>query len=84
MLKWLSNRKLVQLAKPFATILVDNLGAKDLSENPTYYERTKHIDIAFYFVKQTIELGITKVIYIPNKLQVANPLTKGVLKLKLD
>ena len=84
MLKWLSDRKLVQLAKPFTTILVDNLGAKDLSENPTHYKRTKYIDIAFYFVRQTIELGITKVIHIPNKLQVANPLTKGVLKPKLD
>ena len=40
--------------------------------------------LAYHFVRQTIELGITKVIYIPNKLQVANPLTKGVLKLKLD
>ena len=84
MLKWLSDRKLVQLAKPFATILVDNLGAKDLSENPTHHERTKHIDIAFHFVRQTIESGITKVIHIPDKLQVADPLTKGVLKPKLD
>jgi hypothetical protein len=50
MLKWLANNKLVNLAKPFATILVDNLGAKDLSKNPLYYKRTKYIDIADHFI----------------------------------
>jgi len=84
MLKWLANKKLIILAKPFATILVDNLGAKDLSENPSHHERTKHIDIAYHFIRQTNESGITKVIHIPDKLQVADPLTKGVLKSKLD
>ena len=84
MLKWLKEVKLINLTNNYATILVDNLGAKDLSENATHHERTKHIDIAYHFIRNNIENEDIKVVHIPDKLQLADPLTKGLHKPKLD
>jgi hypothetical protein len=56
MLKWLeSESDIVKLTNQFATILEDNKSVKDLSENPTYHERIKHIDISYHFIRDTVE-----------------------------
>ncbi len=64
--------------------MVDNLGAKDLSENPSHHERTKHIDIAYHFTRSSIIQGSIKVLHIPDKYQLADPLTKGLHRPKFD
>ncbi len=46
MLKWLNKNLSFKLQNDFATILGDNKGSVDLSDNPTHHERTKHIDIS--------------------------------------
>jgi hypothetical protein len=84
MLKWLKEAKLVNLTNSFSTILVDNLGAKDLSENAIHHEKTKHIDITYHFIRNNIENEEIKVVHIPDKLQLADPLTKGIYKPKLN
>jgi transposase InsO family protein len=84
-LSWLVDSGLIPLIKrDFATILVDNLGAKELSENPSHHERTKHIDIAYHFTRNCIESGDIKVIHIPDKIQLADPLTKGIPRPKFQ
>ena len=65
-------------------ILEDNKSAIDLSENPTHHERTKHIDIAYHFIRDTVEQGDVKVVYITSKQQLADMLTKGVTKPLLE
>jgi hypothetical protein len=84
LINWLIEANMLTLKhRKFATILVDNLGAKDLSENAQHHERTKHIDISYHFVRQTIEEGHVKVAHIPDKFQLADPLTKGMPIAKL-
>ena len=82
-LLYLSEKLKFKVQNNFVTILVDNLSAKDLSKNPTYYNRLKHIDIAYYYTREYIQSGLTKVVYIPNKLNVADILTKGVITSKI-
>jgi hypothetical protein len=85
MLKWLeSESNIVKLTNQFATILEDNKSAKDLSENPTYHKRTKHINISYYFIRDIVEQGYIKVVYVNTKQQLANTLTKGTTKPLLD
>lgn len=83
-LSWLQSNKLVNLTNSYVTILTDNMGAKQLAENPAHHERTKHIDIAYHFIRNQVALETIKVVHIPDKLQLADPLTKGVHKAKID
>jgi hypothetical protein len=82
-LQYLRDINLVKLTKEFSSILVDNLGAVSLSSNPTHHDKTKHIDISYHFIRETIESEDIKVLHIPDKLQVADPLTKGLPEPKL-
>ena len=87
MLQWwaknLNIRKCcIQYKKP--TILVDNLGAKDLSHTSQHHEKTKHIDIAYHFTRNCIKEGKVTIVHIPDRLQLADPLTKGVFRPKLQ
>ena len=84
MLLYLSEKLKFKVQNNFVTILVDNLSAKDLSKNPTYYNRSKHIDIAYHYTREYIQSGLTKVVYIPNKLNVADILIKGVITSKIN
>ena len=68
----------------FSLILVDNLSTKKLSENSSHHKRTKHIDIAYHFIRDTIKSGDVKVIHIPDKLNISDPLTKGLFRPKFD
>src|SRR5208282_204881 len=82
-LLYLSEKLKFKVQNNFITILVDNLNAKDLSKNPTHHNRSKHIDIAYYYTRECIQSGLTKVVHIPDKLNVADILTKGVATSKI-
>jgi hypothetical protein len=43
---------------------VDNIGAVYLSNNTTTRNRTKHIDTRYHFVREYIEDGIIKVVFV--------------------
>ena len=43
----------------------DNMGAIQLSRNPEYYAKTKHIDIQYHFVRDYIKKGLFKLEWIP-------------------
>jgi hypothetical protein len=54
----------------------DNNGAILLAKNPIFHERTKHIKIKYYYIRQLINEGIIDLIFIPTKEQKADGLTK--------
>ena len=41
--------------KESTVIYEDNQGAIQLSRNPKFHNRTKHIDIAFHFVREKVQ-----------------------------
>ena len=57
-------------------IYVDNQSAKKISENDTEHDRTKHIDIRHYFIRDLINSGEIKLVWISTHDQLADIFTK--------
>ena len=59
-----------------------NNGALALAKNPVFHERTKHIAVKYYYIRQLIEKGIINLVYISTKDQKSDGLTKPLDKTK--
>ena len=66
----------LDLATP-TTIYSDSQSAIQLSKNPSYHARTKHIDIQYYFVREKIEAEQIKLVYQHTSQLLADCLTKA-------
>ncbi|RXW15151.1 hypothetical protein EST38_g10703 [Candolleomyces aberdarensis] len=60
----------------------DNQGAIKLSTNPVFHARTKHIDIHFHFIRQTITSRDIQLIFCPTDYMVADAMTKPLGRVK--
>ena len=58
------------------TICMNNQGAKKLAYNPQFHNRTKHIDICYHFIRDTLAAGKVTLPYLPTADMVADILTK--------
>ena len=65
-------------------LFVDNQGAIELSRNPVFHQRTKHIDIKYHFIRSHVENKFITLKYIPSANNLADPFTKPITKLKLQ
>jgi hypothetical protein len=63
-------------------IYTDNNGALALAKNPVFHERTKHIAVKYYYIRQLIEKGTVDLVYINTKDQKSDGLTKPLDKTK--
>ena len=59
-------------------VRVDNVGAIFMSENTTTSNRTKHIDIRYHFVKEFVEDGFIKILFVRTEDNDADIFTKNV------
>ena len=57
---------------------VDNVGAIFLANNKTTSDRTKHVDIRHHFVREYIEDGIVKIIFVMSSENDADDFTKNL------
>ena len=64
------------------TLYCDNQGAIRLSKDAMFHGRTKHIDVHFHFIHQTITSGNIKPIYIPTEDMTADIFTKSLVQVK--
>jgi hypothetical protein len=59
-------------------VLCDNQAAIALSGGQGDYQRAKHIDIRYHFIRDHLERGTLEVVYIPSKKQLVDFLTKAL------
>ena len=58
----------------------NNKAAIDIVNNPLQHDRTKHMEIDHHFIKEKLYRGIICVPYVSSSSQIADMLTKGLLK----
>ena len=62
------------------TIHCDSQGAIALSKNPEHHDRSKHIDIAYHWIRQQQAEGVIGLEYMNTQLMVADVLTKPLVR----
>ena len=68
-----------------ATVLFeDNMGAIEVSRNPRFHGRMKHIDIRHHFLRDAVEAGTLQLKYCQTDFQLADIMTKGLSKDKFE
>ena len=65
-------------------VFCDNQSALKTMKNPTYHARTKHISVQYHFVRELIEAGELDFKFVVTDFQVADFLTKGLARQKLE
>ncbi|CAG7724410.1 unnamed protein product, partial [Allacma fusca] len=65
-------------------ILVDNQSAIKLVKNPEMHSRTKHIQVRYHYIRELVEDEQVSIEYVHTSDQLADGLTKPLLKGKLE
>jgi hypothetical protein len=63
-----------------AVIYYYNQSCIKLLENPVFYDRSKNIEIRYYFIRDRIQKGAVKIQYVSTDEKVADILTKPLVK----
>jgi ATP sulfurylase len=56
----------------------DNKSAINIANNPVQHDRTKHVEIDPFFIKEQLDDGTLKLSHVASREQVADCLTKGL------
>ena len=55
-----------------------------LSGNPVQHQRTKHIEMDIYFVREKVAKGEVRVLHVPSRYQIADIFTMGLPRILFD
>jgi len=63
-------------------LLIDSRSAEELSRNPVYHERTKHIDTRYHFIRECVSDGVVELEHVSTDDQLADILTKPLGRIR--
>ena len=61
-----------------ARLWCDNIGAKYLSANPVFHDRTKHIEVDYHFVRERVAQKLLEIEFVSSGDQIADGFTKAL------
>ncbi|WVZ18008.1 hypothetical protein V8G54_005330 [Vigna mungo] len=76
-LKYIADDLRLKIPLPFPTFC-DNQSAIQLAKNPSFHERTKHIEVDCHLIRAKILDGLIVISHVPSKHQLADMLTKSL------
>ena len=62
------------------TLYEDNQGAIELSKNPKFHNRMKHIDISYHFIRERVLSKEISMTYCTTDNMLADAMTKGLTR----
>ena len=65
-------------------ILCDNQSCIKMTVNPILHDKSRHIEIKYHFIWDMVQKRAVKLKYVPTKEQVADVLTKPLLRVKFE
>ena len=63
-------------------LFIDNRSAEELSKNPVFHERSKHIDTRYHYIRECVADGVVEVQHISTEDQLADVLTKPLARIR--
>lgn len=60
-------------------IYCDNQAALDIAADPVFHPKTKHFALDFHFVREQVQAGLIRPVYVPSNLQLADILTSWLI-----
>jgi len=76
---WLKNLlSELKLGEVYLKLWCDNKTAINIANNPVQHDRTKHVEIDRFFIKERLDDGTLKLSHVASSEQVADCLTKGL------
>ena len=61
-----------------------NIVATQLSSNPVFHSRMKHVSIDFHFIRERVQSGALRVCHVSSDDQLADALTKFLPRYRLE
>lgn len=59
-------------------IMCDNNSTIQLSKNPVFHDKSKHIDVIFHFIKDLVNYGVVEPSYCKSHDQIVDIMTKSL------
>jgi len=63
-------------------IMEDNQACIAMSENPGLHRKTRHIDVRFHYLRDMVDKGNVKLVYVPTEHQLADLFTKPLYSMR--
>ncbi|KAF5783294.1 putative RNA-directed DNA polymerase [Helianthus annuus] len=76
-MRWLLKELNIYTIEP-TPLFCDNQAARHIANNPVFHERTKHVEMDCYFVRERVESQEVQPLRIDTSMQIADLLTKGL------